>query len=185
MKTIRGFLYIFLMLLVLLPACTSRTGGSIKDEGNTIELTTKVHSVKALKMAPIEGTFVLFTTRTVSHPDSLAYLDGRFIVMPKEDADKLKAEYGNFVDYENKGHDAARKSIRYLSLIAADKPTQKQIKKLMTLATGNHYPLIKLSMTELRVSELLYNKSKVFLSGDMGKQYLVSKIEILEENHRL
>jgi hypothetical protein len=185
MKTIRGFLYIFLMLLVLLPACTSRTGGSIKDEGNTIELTTKVHSVKALKMAPIEGTFILFTARPVPHPDSLAYLDGRFIVMPKEDADKLKAEFGNFVDYENKGHETAKKSIRYLSLIAADKSTQKQVKKLMTLATGNHYPLIKLSMTELRVSELLYNKSKVFLSGDLGKQYLVSKIEILEENHRL
>ena len=56
--------------------------------------------------------------------------------------------------------------------------TQKQIKKLIELNSRKQYPLIKLSMTELQVAELLYQKSKVFLSGDIGKQYLVSKIEI-------
>jgi hypothetical protein len=40
-------------------------------------------------------------------------------------------------------------------------------------------------MTELKVTELSYQKSKVFLSGELGKQYLVKKIEILEENHPL
>jgi hypothetical protein len=184
-KTTRGFLCIFLVLLFLVAACTSRTGGSIEDKGNTIELKAQNHTVKALKMKPMDGTFVLFTANVVPYPESLTYLDGRIIVMPKEEADKLKAQYGNFVDTENKGHELARKSVRYFSLIAMDRPTQKQIKKLIDLNSHKRYPLIKLSMTELRVTELLYKKSKVYLSGDVGKQYVVSKIEILEENHPL
>ena len=40
-------------------------------------------------------------------------------------------------------------------------------------------------MTELQVAELLYQKSKVFLTGDIGKNYLVSKVEILEDNYPL
>jgi hypothetical protein len=186
MKTNRGIIYIFAIVLVVLSACTSsRTGGTIRDKGNQIELTTKDHSVKAAKMAQVNDTFIIFTANPVFSPDSLKYLDGRIIVMPKKDADQLKVQYGNFVDVENKGHDTARKSIRRLSLIAADGTTQKQIKKLIELNSRKLYPLIKLSMTELQVTELLYQKSKVFLSGDMGKQYLVSKIEIIEENHSL
>ena len=186
MKTNRGIIYIFAIVLVVLSACTSsRTGGTIRDKGNQIELTTKDHSVKAVKLAQVNDTFILFTANPIFSPDSLKYLDGRIIVMPKKDADQLKVQYGNFADPENKGHDAARKSIRRLSLIAADGPTQKQIKKLIKLNSLKLYPLIKLSMTELQVTELFYQKSKVFLSGDIGKQYLVSKIEIIEKNHPL
>ncbi len=186
MKTNRGIIYIFAIVLVVLAACTSsRTGGTVQDKGKQIEITTKDHSVKALKMASVQDTFVLFTANPVFSPDSLKYLDSRIIVMPKKDADQLKAQYGNFVDAENKGHEPARKSIRRLSLIAADGKTQKQIKKLIELNSHKQYPLIKLSMTEFQVAELLYQKSKVFLSGDLGKQYLVSKIEILENNYPL
>ncbi|MGD0209391.1 MAG: hypothetical protein ABSC14_00240 [Desulfomonilia bacterium] len=186
MKTNRGVIYIFAIVLVVLAACTSsRTGGAIHDKGKQIEITTKDHSVKALKMASLEDTFVLFTANPVLSPDSLKYLDSHIIVMPKKDADQLKVQYGNFVDVQNKGHDTARKSIRHLSLIAADGTTQKQIKKLIALNSHKLFPLIKLSMTELQVTELLYQKSKVFLSGDLGKQYLVSKIEIIEENYPL
>ena len=110
MKTNRGIIYIFAIVLVLLTACTSsRTGGAIQDKGKQIEITTKDHSVKALKMASLEDTFVLFTANPVFYPDSLKYLDGRIIVMPKKDADQLKAQYGNFVDAQNKGHDIAKK----------------------------------------------------------------------------
>jgi len=188
MKTNRGIIYIFIfaIVLVLLTACTSsRTGGAIQDKGKQIEITTKDHSVKALKMASLEDTFVLFTANPVLYPDSLKYLDGRIIVMPKKDADQLKAQYGNFVDAQNKGHNIAKKSIRYYSLIAVDGTAQKQIKKLIDLNSHRQFPLIKLSMTELQVTELLYQKSKVFLTGDIGKNYLVSKVEILEDNYPL
>ena len=56
MKTNRGIIYIFAIVLVVLSACTSsRTGGTIQDKGKQIEITTKDHSVKALKMASGKG----------------------------------------------------------------------------------------------------------------------------------
>jgi cell division ATPase FtsA len=136
-------------------------------------------------MASINGTFVLFTANPVAADPALAYLDGRIIVMPKETADRLKSQYGNFVDPNNKGHAEATKSIRHLSLLAADRQAQKQIKKLIELNTQRFFPLIKLSMTEIRVTDLLFKKSKVFLSGDLQKHYLVSKIDIIEDNYPL
>ncbi len=186
MKSIRLISYIFLGLLILLTACTqSRTGGTIHDNGKQIEITTKDHSVKALKIRTLEDTFVLFTANPVSYPEAMNYLDGRIIVMPKKEADQLKAQYGNFVDVENKGHVIARKSIRYYSLIAADRTTQNKIKKLIALNSRKQFPLVKLSMTELKVTDLLYKNSKFVLSGNVGKNYLVSKIEILDKNYAL
>ena len=186
MKTIRGLLFFILVLLLVIPACSSsRSGGDIKDKGGEIGLTTKDHSLKAVKMAPLEDTFVLFTVNPVIFPDSMKYLDARIIVIAKKETDQLKANYGSFVVPENKGHSIARSLSKHYSLIAADRTVQKQIKKLIDLNSRRFFPVIKLSMTELRVTELSYQKSKVFLSGELGKQYLVKKIEILEENHPL
>ncbi len=187
MKTRRGIFpifSIFAVMLVLLAACTSpRTGGTINDKGDHIEIMTQDHSVKAIKTGALEDTFVLFTANRFLYPDSLKYLDGHIIVMTKKDADQLKVHYGNFVDAQNKGHDIARKSIRYYSLLAADGTTQKQINKLIDLNSHKNYPLIKLSMEGIKVTDLMYKNSKVTLSGDIGNQYLVKKIEILEKNH--
>ena len=185
MKINRGFLFISLLLLVLLPACSSRTGGTIIDKGNQIELNDGKHSIKASKMAPVNGTFVLFTANSVINPESLSYLDGKLIVMPKEDADRLKSQYGNFASTDNKGHEEGRKSIKRLALLAADNKVQKQIKKLIDINKKGFYPLIKLSMTEIRVTDLIFNKTSVVLTGDFQVHYLVSKIDILEDNYPL
>jgi hypothetical protein len=187
MKTIRGFLFFILVLLFVLTACSSssRSGGDIKDKGNEIELTTEDLSLKATKIGPVEDTFTLFTINPIIFPDSMKYLDARIIVIPKKEADLLKAKFGNFTVLENKGHSIARSLTKRYSLIAADGTTQKQLKKLIDLNSRKFFPVIKISMTELKVSELSYLKSKVFLSGELGKQYLVKKIEILEEKHTL
>jgi hypothetical protein len=186
MKTLRGLLFFILVLFLVIPACSSsRSGGDIKDKGGEIELTTKDHSVKAIKMAPVEDTFVLFTINPVIFPDSMKYLDARIIVLAKKDVDQLKAKFGSFVVPENKGHSIARSLTKRYSLIAADRTVQKQIKKLIDLNSRKFFPVITISMTELKVAELTYQKSKVFLSGELGKAYLVKKIEILEENHPL
>jgi hypothetical protein len=186
MKTVRGLLFFILILLLVIPACSSsRSGGDIKDTGDKIELTTKDHSVKATKLATVEDSFVLFTANPVNFPDSMKYLDGYIIVITKKDTDQLKTKFGSFVAPEDKGHAVARSLTRRYSLIAADRTVQKQIKKLIDLNSKKFFPVIKLSMTELAITELTYHKSKVLLSGELGKPYLVKKIEILEENYPL
>lgn len=187
MKKNRVVLSAMAVMLILLCACSSsRTDGKISDKGDSIELAAKEHTVKAFKTGqPAEDTLIVFTANPFFYPDSMKYLDGRIIVMPKADADKLKAQYGNFAEVENKGHTQARKSIRYISVLAADGDTQKQMKKLIELNSKKQFPLIKISMQELKVTELVYKKSKVVLSGEVGKQYLVSKISILEESYKL
>lgn len=186
MKTIRGTMLFILVLLLVIPACSpSRTGGDIKDKGGEIELTTQDHSLTAVKLDPVEDTYVLFIANPVLFPDSLKYLDGEIVVIPKKYTDKLKKTYGKFIDPEDKGHSTARKLSRRFSLIAADRAVQKQIRKINELSAKKFLPVIKLSMTELAIKELTHKKSKVFLSGNLATQYLVTKIEILEENYPL
>jgi hypothetical protein len=187
MKTRQGIFSIFTILavmLVLLTACTSqRTGGTVSDKGDHIEITTQDHSVKAMKAGAMEDTFVVFTANRILNPDSLKYLDGHLVTMTKKDADQLKAQYGDFTNTLNKGHDIARKSVKYFSLLAADGTVQKQINKLIKLNSQRKFPLIKISMDEIKVTDLMYKNSKVTLSGEFGKQYLVNKIDILENNN--
>jgi hypothetical protein len=173
-------------MLMLVPACTSsKTDRNIKDTVDSIELTTMDHSMKALKKAQIQDTYVIFTANPVIQPQSISYLSGRIVALPEKEADQLKAQFGNFSETENKGHAVARKSIQRFSLIAKDRTVQEQIKKLIELNSRKQYPLVKLSMTELQVTELFYKKSKVFLSGVTGKNYLLNKVEILKESYPL
>lgn len=178
--------YVSMVLILLLAAsCTSRSGGNISDKGNTIELKTKEHEVKAIKGNVEEGTYVLFGARTLKNPESLTYVDGKLAIMPKEDFDRFKAEYGNFKQRSSKGFKEARKTVRRITVIGLDGPTQDKIEKFIEQKSDRTrkdvLPVIKLTMTELRVMELKYQKNSVFLSGDVGKQYLISKIEILKE----
>ncbi len=174
-----------ILILLLVASCTSRTGGTISDKGNIIELKTKEHEVKAVKGNVEEGTYILFGARDLKNPESLTYVDGKLAIMPLEDFHRFKTAYGDFKQRENKGFKEARKTLRRITVIALDGPTQGKIKKFIeqkAVRTGKQaLPVIKLTMTELRVLELKYQKKPVFLSGDVGKQYLISKIEVLKE----
>jgi len=186
MKIVRCAFIGFLVSLLLIPACSSpRTGGEIKDNGKEIELTSKEHSVKAFKLDPIEDTFVVFTANHVSFPESMNYMDGDIIVLTKKDADQIKGKFGNFVLDKNKGHQTAGKLSRRYCLIGVDGKAQKKIKRLIKLNSRRLYPVVKITMSEIMVKELIYKNSKVFLSGSLAKQNLVTKIEILEENYPL
>ena len=173
------------LILLLVASCTSRSGGTISDKGNVIELKTKDHEVKAIKGTVEEGTYILFGARSMKNPESLTYVDGKLAIMPLEDFERFKAEYGDFKQRTSKGFKSARKTVRRITVIALDGPTQDKVKKFIEQKSDRTkkqaLPVIKLSMTELRVLELKFKKNTVFLSGDVGKQYLVSKIEVLRE----
>jgi hypothetical protein len=177
--------FAFLALLMSIFSCTSSTDRSIKDQGGIIVLSTKNHTVKAVKTASMDGTYILYNAQAFLDPDSLSYLDGSISAMIKEDADKLKAEGGKDRKQENQGNAGKEKNIQYFNVIAANKPAQKQIKLLMELTSRKLHPVIELSMTEIQVTDLTYKKSKVYLSGDVQRQYLVDKIRILDKNYRL
>lgn len=183
MTKTRVFSMVLILLLVV--SCTSRSGGSISDKGNMIELKTGEHEVKAIKGNVEEGTYVLFGARAVRSPGSLTYADGRLALMPKADFDRFKAGFGNFRQRSNQGFKDARKTVRRVTVIAQDGPVQDKIKKFIEQksdrARRDELPVIKLTMTELRVLELKYKKKPVYLSGDVGKQYLVTKIETLNK----
>jgi len=178
-----------ILILLLAASCTSRSGGDISDKGNIIELKTKDHEVKAIKGNVEEGTYVLFNARPMKNPDSLTYVDGKLAIMPQDDFSRFKSTYGNFRERSSEGFKAARKSLRRITVIALDGPTQDKIKKLIEQKSvgprDSTFPVIKLKMTELRVLELKYQNKPVFLSGDVGKQYLVSKIELVKGDETL
>ena len=107
MKTFRGMTYIVGILLVLLASCTSRSGGTLEDKGKVVELTTKEHMMKALKMAPpVEGTFILIQAEAFIQPESMTYLDGQFSLITQEDYEKVFdtfirwARFGDLFSYE-------------------------------------------------------------------------------------
>ncbi|HPI93200.1 MAG TPA: hypothetical protein PK350_08705 [Deltaproteobacteria bacterium] len=178
----------FSMVLVLLlaVACTSRSGGTVSDKGDSFELKTQNHEVKAVKGNVEEGTFVLFGARSLKNPESLTYVDGKLVIMSEDDFNRFKSQYGDFKDRSNTGFREARKTLRRITVIAADGPIQKKIKKLVEQKADKNRkrtnPLIKLTMTEIRVIELKFKGKPVFLSGDLGKQYLVTNIEIVKDD---
>lgn len=183
MSKLRLVFTVFILLLVA--SCTSRSGGTITEKGNTLELKTKEHVVKAIKGNVEQGTYVVFGARSMKNPESVAYVDGKLAIMPQSDFDRFKAEYGDFRQRTNKGFREARKTLRRITVIGLDGPTQDKIKEFIELKADrsrkNVLPVVKLTMTELRVMELKYKKNPVFLSGDVGKQFLISKIEVLKE----
>jgi hypothetical protein len=179
------FIFMPLALLMLLHSCTPGTDRSIQDQGGMIVLSTKNHTVKAVKTASIDGTYILFNAEAVLDPEALSYLDGSIAAMMKEDADRLKSVKGHVQKQENMGNVGIEKNILHYNLIAANRPVQKQIKLLMELASKKYHPLIEVSMTEIQVTDLIYGKSKVFLSGVAQRQYLVEKIRIIDENYHL
>ncbi|HVN72930.1 MAG TPA: hypothetical protein VMU10_13010 [Desulfomonilia bacterium] len=186
MKRFRGFTCIVGILLLLLASCTSRSGGTLENKDKTIELTTKEHVMKAMKTAPpVENTFIVIKAHTIVQPESMSYLDGQFSLITQEDYQKIKAQYGDIVNPSNKGHIVALKHIQRKALIAEDRASQKKLAELIEMSSKRLCPVIKITTTEVRVTELTYQKNKVFLSGDVGKHYLVSKIEVLKDNYIL
>jgi hypothetical protein len=178
-----------ILILLLAVSCTSRSGGTLSDKGNLIELKTKEHEMKAVKGNVEEGLYVLLGARPTKQPESLAYLDGKLALMRQADFDRFKAQYGNFKDRKSPGFMEARRTVRRISVIAADGPTQKMIAKFIEQKADSSKkrtsPVIKLTMTQLQVLELKYQKKPVYLSGDIGKQYLITKIEIVKQDYPL
>lgn len=174
-----------ILILLLVASCTSRSGGTISDKGTTIELKTSDHEVKAAKGNVEEGTYVLFGARAVRNPESLKYVDGKLAIMPQADFNRFKAEYGNFKQRSSKGFKEARNTLRRITVIGLDGPTQDKIKEFIKQKSDRkktrELPVIKLTMTEIRVMDLKYKKNPVFLSGDVGKQYLISKIKVIKK----
>ncbi len=166
-------------LLLLVVSCTSRTGGSISVNGNMVEIKDKDLLVRAIKGATEEGTYVLMSASAINNPDILSYLDGRLTILPKEDYDRLMKIRSAPGDVAREQIKDMRKRLRRMTVIAEDGPTQKKIKEIIAKTPRDKHPMLKITMTELRVIELKHKGNPVYLSGDAGKNYLVSMIKVL------
>ncbi|HPC46955.1 MAG TPA: hypothetical protein PLW83_02840 [Deltaproteobacteria bacterium] len=167
-------------LTIVLVSCTSRSGGNIETKGNIIEIKTKDHEVKALKGATEEGTYVVMSARAITNPESLAYLDGRFSLLLREDYERFQKLRSNPTEESRKEYRDIRRRLRRVGLIAEDGPTQKKIQEIIRSKPIETHPVITITMTELQVMELRHKGKPVYLSGDLGKHYLVSKIKKVE-----
>jgi hypothetical protein len=162
------FLFISLVLLLSLSSCTSRSGGSIKDQGGTIVLSSDDQVMTATRGNTLEETLVVLGVEPVLDPEAMAYIDGRIAAVRPEDAGSLLLG-GN--------------SVQHLTLVASNRLTQKQIRALTDMISRKSHPLISVSLTELQVTELTFRDAKVYLSGEVQRQYLVNKISIVRENY--
>jgi len=187
-KTMPRCLWAILILLLMVSCSPSRTGGTISDKGNLIELKTPDHTVKAVKGKKEEGSFVIMSIRPVGNPDVMKYLDARMTVMPKETFDEYKAQMEAMKEKKTKNPAdllKLRKSVRRMAVIAENGKVQNTLKKLQGQMEGKerHHALVKISMTDVMVMELMHKDKPVFLSGDLGKHYLIHSMEILQDNY--
>lgn len=171
------------LILLLAASCTSRSGGSISEKGNTIELKTEQHVVKAVKGTVQEGAYVLMSARSVDQPESLTYLDGRLSLLSQGDFDRFMKMQNRPDEMSREDFMKMRKSLKRVSVIAENGPIQAKIKRLSGEQSKNAHPLIEISMTELQVVELKHLDKPIFLSGDVGKHYLVSKLKVLRDDY--
>jgi hypothetical protein len=169
---------------MLLASCTARTGGTLQEKDGLTTLTTKDHVVKIIKWTPpVTETYVLLKAGKITELPSMDYLDTRFMVIAQADLDKYNSEPVPRVISGQKRYFIPKEMIHPMFIIAADRPTQKKIKGLEEATAKGRHPLVRLTNGELRVTELTYQKQKVFLSGDMARHFLVSKIDIVKDDY--
>jgi len=168
-KLMKG-ITVLISLALLLPfnSCTSRSGGSIRDLGETIVLTTGNQVMTAIKGRSLEETLVLVGSEPVLAPEAMAYVDSRIAAVRPEDVGLLLLGGSN---------------VQHLTLVASNRLTQKQIRVLVGMMSRKSHPMISVSLTELQVTDLTFRNSKVYLSGDVQRQYLVNKVSIIKEKY--
>lgn len=170
--------FVMTIAVFLLSSCTSREGGSISVNGNIVEIKTSEHTMKALKGVTEEGTYVVMSANAIPNPSAIAYLDGRLTLLPKDDYDRFMKLHANPSEEAKKEFREIRKRLRRVNVIAEDRPIQKKIRELIRNAQTQPYPVVTLTMTELLVIDLKHKSDPVHLSGELTKNYLVTKIKM-------
>jgi hypothetical protein len=71
-----------------------------------------------------------------------------------------------------------------MAVIAENGKVLNTLKKLRgDTGKERHHALVKISMTDVMVMELMHKDKTVFLSGDLGKHFLIHSIEIVQDNY--
>jgi hypothetical protein len=169
-KLIKGIsLCISLALLLTFNSCTSRSDGSIRDRGESIVFTSPNQIMTAVKGRTLEETLVLLGAEPMLDPKTLAYVDGRIVAVRPEEVGRLLL---------------GGRNVQHLTLVASNRLTQKQIQAIMQMISRKSHPIISVSLTEIFVTDLTYQDAKVYLSGDVQRQYLVNQVRIIKEKYR-
>jgi len=111
---------------------------------------------------------VLVGSEPLLAPDTMAYVDGRVAAVRPEDVGSLLLGGSN---------------VQHLTLVASNRLTQNQIRAIMEMISRKSHPVISVSLTELQVTGLTFRDAKVYLSGDVQRQYLVNRIRIIKEKY--
>ncbi|HDP24234.1 MAG TPA: hypothetical protein ENN34_02215 [Deltaproteobacteria bacterium] len=176
---------LILTLVVMITACSRELEKTFTTEANTITITSPSHEVQAITRNDLSGSFVVVKMESVLFPESLSYIDASLTLIGLEHATAEKQQVMELLaDAASVVRTPQQIRPQHVRVIASSGQALKSLEKVRDLAEKNLHPVIDISMRGIRVMEILYNGSPVYLTGDAGIQYLLDRVEIQENNFR-
>ena len=119
--------------------------------------------------------------------------DGWFWVIPLEQAEAMKASYGDFVHCNSPGASAARGNLQILRVFTAEPKVRQKIKEVIKSSLNS--PIIEIRGSKLEIKEYIIGTKKHFESyqnkpenfvyiGPLEVYYLIKEIDIVQEHYQ-
>ena len=124
------------------------------------------------------------STRTfvINSGSGTEFNDGMFAAWTMEQANTLKANYGDFTHCNSPGSSAGMNSLNHIIVFAAEDGVRAKLNNLIKVSLNE--PIVELRVCQLNIKGQAYNNSRVVWDQSEQEMYfLVKDVTIIKENY--
>ena len=148
---------------------------SIQINGTDVQIEHGDMRIFAQAMPESSYTFV------INNGSNIGYSDGLFSVWTMEQADALKARYGDFTHCNSPGSQAGMNSLSNIMVFAVDDSVRVKIKDLIRVSKNE--PIVELRACQLNIERMVKNNNMRIMWAGEELFYLIKDVSILKENY--
>lgn len=170
-------------MAISLPACSGNPTTEVQEE-NYIQITVGNNHITAATIGEeIAASYLVVGGSGYGFQHATAHL----AVIPLDVAMNLAEKYGDFRDCDSPGASAGKRETTSMFLYATNADIKRVLASIDELAKAYKDPIVKMSFREIEIVEhtttLLGKEVEVDSSG-LGPNYLVTDVQLVEEDHR-
>ncbi|MEA3349308.1 MAG: hypothetical protein U9Q82_01660 [Chloroflexota bacterium] len=176
----------FLAMVFMAVSLLSCAGGStteVQEDGQYVYITVGNNNLTTEVIGKeITASYLVVGGSGQGIKHSTSFLS----VIPLDAAMGLAEKYGDFRDCDSPGASAGKKNTTSMFLYTVNADIERELKSIDELAKAYNDPIIKMSLVEIKIVEhtmTLLGKEVDVNSSGLGPNYLVTGVQLIEENH--
>ncbi len=180
-KVLKSTMLVLMALMLL--SCNGGSTTKVQEDGGYIYITVGNNHLTA-KVIGREFTdsylVVGGSGQGVKHSTSF------ISVIPLDVAMGLANKYGDFRNCNSPGASAGKKNTTSMYLYTTNENAERELNAIDELAKNYNDPIIKMSIAEIEIIEhtmTMFGKEINVNSSGLGPNYLVTDVQLIEENH--